>query len=363
MREEMALPDNIVLGFLPGAREFRTRAYWFALRDSLMFGLCLLASASLFGLPSMALVALLLVFSEGYRNLYANYRQRCEAVLQTNTFEACDDDIKRVTTLFRRPAWWLPVLNWPWLLIGFIGLMALVLGRSTQFSLANIIQGLPVASEFVRGLLHPDLALLHEAVFVYARQTLEVALLGTALGFVLALPVSFFCAQNLMNESLLSKGMYLICRSLMVVLRSMPTFMLGLIFVALVGLGPFPGVLAITLFSFGVMVKLFSETIETIDNGAVEGVKACGGNWLNAVTFAVIPQALPGILAQLLYCMEINVHSASVLGLIGAEGIGLPIHEYLSALAYDSASTFILVTIVMTVVIDYASAFLRRKII
>ncbi|WP_171011913.1 phosphonate ABC transporter, permease protein PhnE [Pseudomonas sp. 2FE] len=357
------MSGNVLLGFLPGAREFRTRRYWLALRDSLMFALCLLASAALFDLPSMAAVGLLLVLSEGYQTLHANYRQQCEAALQTYPLEAGSGDLCAVMRLFRRPSWWLPVLNWPWLLIAFIGLAGLALGQSTQVSLSGIIQGLPVAGEFLRGLLHPNWALLHEAVFVYARQTLEVALLGTALGFVLALPVSFFCAQNLMSENLLSKGLYLVCRAIMVVLRSLPTFMLGLIFVALVGLGPFPGVLAISLFSFGVMVKLFSETIETIDYGAVEGIKASGGHWFNAVTFAVIPQAFPGILAQLLYCMEINVHSASVLGLIGAEGIGLPIHEYLSALAYDSAAPFILVTIVMTIVIDYASAFLRRKII
>jgi phosphonate transport system permease protein len=326
-----------------------------------MFGIALAACASLFGMTWMVSLAALLLFSEGYRTLYAQHRQRCDETLQTRPLET--EDLAGVMGLFRRPGWWLPVLNWPWLPIAFVVLCVMFLGRSTHMSLDGIIQGLPVAGEFVRGLLQPNWSLLPEAVLVYARQTLEVALLGTGIGFVMALPVSFFCAQNLMNGNPLTRALYLFCRALMVILRALPTFMLGLIFVALVGLGPFPGVLAITLFSFGVMVKLFSETIETIDYGAVEAVKASGGHWFNAVVFAVIPQALPSILAQLLYCMEINVHSASVLGLIGAEGIGLPIHEYLSALAYDSAATFILVTVLMTVVIDYTSAFLRRRIL
>lgn len=357
------MTDTPLLGLLPGAHALARRHYALALRDSLMFVACVLLGASLAGPRAMLAIALLLALSEGYRSLYARHRRQCESALQSLALDAGSADLSSALPLFSRPAWWLPVLNWPWLLIGFVGLALLALARSTQVSLEGMIQGLPVAGEFLNGLFNPNWALLHEAIFVYARQTLEVALLGTALGFALALPVSFCCAQNLMNGNLASRTLYLICRAIMVVLRSLPTFMLGLIFVALVGLGPFPGVLAITLFSFGVMVKLFSETIETIDYGAVEGVKVSGGHWFNAVTFAVIPQALPGILAQLLYCLEINVHSASVLGLIGAEGIGLPIHEYLSALAYDSAATFILVTIVMTIVIDYSSAYLRRRII
>lgn len=355
------MSSSVLLGFLPGIRALQVRHYWKAVRDTAMFAVCLASCTSLFGARWMLTLAVLLLFSEGYRTLYAQHRQRSAETLQTHPLEPLN--LASVMEHLRRPGWWLPVLNWPWLPIAFISLCLMVLGRSTQMSLNGIIQGLPVAGEFVRGLLQPNWSLLQEAVFVYARQTLEVALLGTSIGFVLALPVSFFCAQNLMNGNLLTRALYLCSRALMVVLRALPTFMLGLLFVALVGLGPFPGVLAITLFSFGVMVKLFSETIETIDYGPVEAVKASGGHWFNAVLFAVIPQALPGIFAQLLYCMEINVHSASVLGLIGAEGIGLPINEYLSALAYDSAATFILVTVLMTVVIDYTSAFLRRKII
>ncbi|WP_417530131.1 phosphonate ABC transporter, permease protein PhnE [Marinobacter lipolyticus] len=355
------MTKTFLLCFLPGARALQGRQYWQACRDVILFITCLAACYSLFGVGWILPLTVLLLASECYRGFYVLHQQACDNRLQHQSLDA--GNLDRVIHLFRRPGWWLPVLNWPWLTIGAIGFAVSLLARSTEISLEGIIQGLPVAGELVRGLLQPNWALLSDAVFIYARQTLEVALLGTGLGFLLALPVSFFCAQNLMGGNILARLIYLFCRAVMVVVRALPTFMLGLIFVALVGLGPFPGVLAITLFSFGVMVKLFSETIETIDYGAVEAVKASGGHWFNAVTFAVAPQALPGILAQLLYCMEINVHSATVLGLIGAEGIGLPIHEYLSALAYDSAATFILVTILMTIVIDYASAFLRKRVL
>ncbi len=355
------MTKTTLIFLVPGARALQGRQYWQACRDVLLLVTCLAACYSLLGFGWMLPLGFLLVASECYRGFFNLHQKACDNRLQQQSVDT--ENLDRVIQLFRRPGWWLPVLNWPWLTLGATGFAVALLARSTEVSLAGIVQGLPVAGELVQGMLSPDWSLLPDAVLIYARQTLEVALLGTGLGFLLALPVSFLCAQNLMGGNILARLVYLFCRAVMVIVRALPTFMLGLIFVALVGLGPFPGVLAITLFSFGVMVKLFSETIETIDYGAVEAVKASGGHWLNSVVFAVIPQALPGILAQLLYCMEINVHSATVLGLIGAEGIGLPIHEYLSALAYDSAATFILVTILMTIVIDYSSAFLRKRVL
>jgi phosphonate transport system permease protein len=130
----------------------------------------------------------------------------------------------------------------------------------------------------------------------------------------------------------------------------------------MVGLGPFPGVLAISIFSAGIMVKLFSETFESLPTEMADVIKRCGGNGLNVIYYYYIPKATPLIVAQTLYCMEINIHSATVLGLIGAEGIGLPIHEYLSAMAFSIASTYILVTVIMTVITDYLSVYLRSKI-
>lgn len=267
----------------------------------------------------------------------------------------------QTTPFFLRTWWWIPVLNWNWILISFIYLSVYNLWGRTEVNLAEFITGYPLAKEIVNGLISPDLSLLQSAVFHYARQTIDIALLGTFFGFLISIPLSFICSRNLMSSSSFLYSIHVICRFVMVVIRSIPTFLLGLIFVALVGLGPFPGVLAITIFSTGVMVKLFSETIEAVDDGISESIETSGGSWINVIRFSVIPQIKPSILAQLLYCTEINIHSATVLGLIGAEGIGLPIHEYLSSLAYEKSGTFILVTIVMTVVVDFASSYIRKR--
>jgi phosphonate transport system permease protein len=354
---------NIINSFLPGIREFYRGEFFSALLQLLpVVIIAIWWHTYLDTAVGLALLAGILA-SNFYRDKYACYWRTIKLKFFDDQQAEAEKAPAQLAVVAKAPWWWLPVINWNWMVIiaVFAAIHALI--TSTQVSFVALVDGWPVVLELCSGLLNPEWSLLEEAIYVYARQTIEVALLGTAVGFLLALPISFFCAQNLMFGSLLGRSCYFICRSIMVVVRAIPTFLLGLIFVALVGLGPFPGVLAITVFSAGVMVKLFSEAIEAADNGIAEAIYACGGSWINMVVFGILPQIVPVIVAQLLYCMEINVHSATVLGLIGAEGIGLPIHEYLSALAYDRAAVFIFITIVMTVAIDYGSAYVRKKII
>lgn len=336
-------------------------SFWQVVR--LFMGMVLVILCSDFEHISAIVILVIVTSSEFYRYRYAQYKKATLESAAKSHNKNSSSRQESIRVIARTPGWWLPVLNLPWLIILFFAVSAFELALRTGVSLKGISDSLPAAMDFFSGFLHPSWELWREALFVYARQTLDVALLGTFFGFMLALPFSFFCARNLMTHNPLLHAIYLICRLLMVVIRALPTFLLGLLFVAIVGLGPFPGVLAITLFSFGVMTKLFSEAIEAIEEDNLEAIQACGGSWMSRVRFAMMPQVLPVILAQLLYCLEINVHSASVLGLIGAEGIGLPINEYLSSLAYNQAAVFIYVVIAMTVVIDYLSAYLRSKII
>lgn len=316
------------------------------------------------GVSTALPLLIFLIASELYRGYYFNFlhRQSCKIIPQVMSLTG-EPRKNAIEILSRQPGWWVPVLNIPWVPVISSIYYAIVLAKRTGVSLNGVIESLPSALEFFSGFLHPNWSLLPEAITVYARQTLDIAILGTVFGFVLSVPFSLFCSRNLMAHNFFARILYVACRALMVILRALPTFLLGLMFVALVGLGPFPGVLAITLFSFGVMVKLFSETIEAVDSGLLQAIHACGGGWISVVRFSVLPLVLPNILAQFLYCAEINIHSATVLGLIGAEGIGLPIHEYLSSLAYDSAAVYIYVVIMMTIIIDYLSAFFRNKII
>ncbi len=315
-------------------------------------------SLHLYGILSASLMTIVLFAFLLYKNFANSKKEQITFILAKNQkdYKNMDDTLDR--TLFH-----FSISNIPVVTIVFLLLVVHFLSIRTNVSFDAIKQGIPVAKELTNGLLNPNWDLLSEAIIVYARQTIEVALLGTIIAFFISLPISFCCSWNLMNKNPVTKLLYYAIRSIMVIIRAIPTFLLGLIFVALVGLGSFPGALAIIIFSTGIMVKLFSESIESINSQTTEAVSSSGGNMLHIVVFAVIPESLPMIISQTLYCAEINVHSATVLGLVGAEGIGLPIHEYLSMLSYNNAATFIFVTIVMTLVIDQISVFFRRIIV
>jgi phosphonate transport system permease protein len=142
-----------------------------------------------------------------------------------------------------------------------------------------------------------------------------------------------------------------------------PTLIWALLFVSGVGFGPFPGVLAITVFSVGLMSKLFSEAVEAIDWGQVEAITATGATPLAVVRYGVVPQVVPYMISHLLYTFEVNVHSATILGIVGAGGIGYLLLQYIEIFEFHSAGTALLVTVLLTLTIDYSSAALRRRII
>jgi len=185
----------------------------------------------------------------------------------------------------------------------------------------------------------------------------------TALGAVVAIPLSFVAAGNLMRRNPIGSAVYFLVRTLMSMIRAIPTIFWGILFVTSVGLGPFPGVLAVMIFSVGLMSKLFSEAIEAIDWGQVEALTATGANPIQVLVNGVGPQVLPYLVAHLLYSFEVNVHSATILGLIGAGGIGFLFSQYIEQFLYRQEAMVLIVVVLMTMAIDYTSATIRRRII
>lgn len=249
-------------------------------------------------------------------------------------------------------------------LLGTLLLLILLrrIAINTEFDLVNLVQGLPYMGSFVAGIINPDWNVFPTLVR-YARETLEMSILGTILGAILALPLSFLGARNLMANNWLTKILYFVVRFLMSVIRAVPTLFWGLLFVAAVGIGQFPGVLAITVFSSGLLAKLYSEAIEAIDWGQIEAVTATGANPWQILIFAIVPQFFPYFVAHTLYSWEVNVHSATILGAVGAGGLGFVALEYINQFAFRKTGMVLLVTLAMTLVIDYGSAYLRSKII
>lgn len=224
----------------------------------------------------------------------------------------------------------------------------------TDLSLPRMVEGVPFMIDFLRRMFPPDLSVLGNALRG-ARETLQIAVVGTALAAVLALPLGFVAARNV-GPAWLFYG----ARSVLNALRAIDTLVYALFFVAAVGLGPFPGVLAVVAYTTMVLAKLYSEAIEAIDPGPVEAVTAAGATRLQVLRFGIVPQLLPLFVSFILYRFETNIRAAAILGFVGAGGIGFYIQTYLRMLNYPAASAVLLVLIVMVMTVDFASSRIRQ---
>lgn len=190
-------------------------------------------------------------------------------------------------------------------------------------------------------------------------ETLSIAVLGTTLAAFLAFPVSLLASRNIVPSQLFRFPV----RRFLDSIRGVDTLIWALVWINVVGLGPFAGVLAIAVSDFGTFGKLFSEAIETADRKQVEGIRAAGGNVLHEIRFGLMPQIFPVITGQVLYFVESNTRSATIIGIVGAGGIGLQLAEQIRVLEWQKVSFLILMILVAVAVIDWVSSRIRFAII
>jgi phosphonate transport system permease protein len=227
----------------------------------------------------------------------------------------------------------------------------------TEVSLGRVVEGLPFMGDFLRRMIPPDLSVLGNALRG-AMETIQIAVVGTAVAAVLALPMGFAAARNAAPPWL-----FYWARSLLNAFRAVDTLVYALFFVAAVGLGPFPGVLAVMVYTATVLAKLYSEAIEAIEPGPVEAVRATGATTLQVLRWGVMPQLGPQFLSFTLYRFETNIRAAAVLGFVGAGGIGFYIQTYLRLLNYPAAATVLLVLIGLVMIVDFTSSRLRARLV
>jgi phosphonate transport system permease protein len=240
--------------------------------------------------------------------------------------------------------------------LGAAALLA-VIAWHIEANPARLVRGAPWMWDFVRRMVPPDLRVLPSALSG-AVSTIEIALLGTGLAAALAVPLGFLSARNVAPPTL-----YYGVRTALNFFRSIDTLVYALLFVAAVGLGPFPGMLAVVAYTTTSLAKLYSETIEGIEPGPVDAIRATGATRLQVLRFGILPQVLPLFLSYVLYRFESNVRAATVLGFVGAGGIGLYLQTYLRMIDYPAASTVLMVTVVMVMLVDFASARIRARLV
>lgn len=194
-------------------------------------------------------------------------------------------------------------------------------------------------------------------------QTVLLALIGTAISLVFALPLSFLGARNLMSGAPALRVLYGITRGVFTILRSVEVLIIAVMAVAVFGIGSAAGVIAIAIHGIGALGKLYSESIESIEHGPIEAIRATGANELQVVVYGVVPQVVPQYIAFTLYRWDINVRMATVIGLVGGGGIGSQLIQYMNLLQWPQAATALWLIAGVVMVMDYASAVIREKVI
>ena len=226
-------------------------------------------------------------------------------------------------------------------------------------SFGQIWSGLSSLAKFVALMFPPSSGGHLDLLLKAMGETLAIAFLGTLIATVFAFPISFLAASNTSPNPVLR----FVVRRALDTIRSVDALIWALVFVGVVGLGPFAGILAIAVSDTGALGKLFSEAIESTDARARESVLASGGTGFLAVRFGLLPQVLPIIAGQILYYFESNVRSATIIGIVGAGGIGLQLSEQIRTYDFDQVAFAIIMILITVAIIDYISSKLRFAII
>ena len=220
----------------------------------------------------------------------------------------------------------------------------------------NLGRALPRLLDFMGRLIPPDVSVA-PSVIRAALETVQIALLGTAISAAVSLPLGLAAAVNLSPAWL-----HLPTKWLLVTLRGIPMLLLALMFVSAVGLGPFPGVLAVAVHSTGMLGKFYGEAFENARSGVLEALDSTGATWLQIVRFGVLPQVAPDLGGDTLFRFELNLRESLVLGLVGAGGIGLAVQLYIRSFQYARVGTVTIVVLVMVVAVEQASVALRKQL-
>ncbi|MFB4337003.1 MULTISPECIES: phosphonate ABC transporter, permease protein PhnE [Bacillus] len=244
-------------------------------------------------------------------------------------------------------------------MLTFILFIVLLWGSSIQVdaSFSKLVVGFPNIMDLLKEMVPPDWSYF-QVITTAMLDTIRMAIIGTTLGAILAIPLALFAASNVFTSTFL----YSPARLILNFIRTIPDLLLAAIFVAIFGIGPLPGILALTFFSIGLVAKLLYESIESIDPGPLEAMTAVGANKVQWIVYGVIPQVKAHFVSYVLYTFEVNVRAAAVLGLVGAGGIGLYYDRTLGFLQYQQTASIIIYTLVVVLVIDYVSTLLREKL-
>lgn len=194
-------------------------------------------------------------------------------------------------------------------------------------------------------------------------ETIFLGMMSTFFGIILSVPISFLAARNLMSTSWVTLVIYYLIRGILNIIRSIEPLIWAVIAIIVVGLGPFAGIVALTVHSIAALGKLYSEAIESIDPGPIEAIQATGANWLQTIMYAVVPQIIPPFVSFTIYRWDINVRMSTVIGMVGGGGIGFLLIQWIRLLDYKAAGIAVWFIAVTVAILDYISAEIRARFV
>ena len=221
----------------------------------------------------------------------------------------------------------------------------------------EVFNAIPIIADYFARMVPPKWSFL-EAVWKPAVETLYVALWGNVLAAIVGLPLGLLGASTVTRSPILRAG----AMGILNVLRSISELIWAILFVAAVGLGPFPGALALGMNYGGILGRLYAEAIENVDKGPIEAMEATGASRLQVIMFAILPQALPQFVTYNLYWFEVGVRSATVLGMVGAGGIGFELITSIRLFEWREVGVILLFILGMVTIIDLASTYIRSRL-
>ena len=251
--------------------------------------------------------------------------------------------------------------QWSWKTLTTIGIFSFILVFVVNDLEIDFIKLVTDSSKYfgdiISRMLPPDFSNLNQLIYAMF-ETIEIAFLGTFIAIVLSIPLGLFSARNLAPNYFV----YLICKTIVIFFRAIPEFIIAMILVIAIGFGAMPGVLALGLHTMGFLAKFYAEDIEHINKGPIDALKSSGATKSQIISFGVIPQILPSFVANNLYILDRNVRMATMLGIVGAGGIGYELQSSFRMFEYERVSAIIILIFVTIFLIDHFSAFIRSKI-
>jgi len=244
--------------------------------------------------------------------------------------------------------------------LSFLALIVIIVWavRGAEVSITNIVGGVPNILDYLRQMVPPSGDILTRLVGPLA-ETFQIAIMAIIFATIVALPFSFLAARNIMPNGVI----YQTARGILGIMRGIPPLLYALLFVSMVGLGPFAGVLALTLHDIGALGRFFSEAVENINPEIMNTAKATGANKVKTIVHAVIPELAALIVGYILCYLEYNVRTSTILGLVGAGGIGLILMINIHLFKYGEVATIMLVIIAVIIIMDRLSGIARTRLI